>query len=58
MREDIVARRRNFRLARLFAERERFVFLDESGAKTNMTRLYGRSAVGERCVDHTPAGHW
>lgn len=23
-----------------------------------MTRLYGRSAVGERCVDPTPHGHW
>ncbi|MFW6336853.1 MAG: IS630 family transposase, partial [Phycisphaeraceae bacterium] len=34
------------------------VFLDESGAKTNMTRLYGRAPVGERCTDHTPHGHW
>lgn len=58
LREDIVERRRNFMLARLFAEPGRFVFLDESGAKTNMTRLYGRSAVGVRCVDHTPSGHW
>jgi len=23
-----------------------------------MTRLYGRAPVGERCVDHTPHGHW
>ena len=23
-----------------------------------MTRLYGRSPIGERCVDHTPHGHW
>jgi transposase len=38
--------------------RDQLVFLDESGAKTNMTRLYGRSPVGERCVDHTPHGHW
>jgi len=30
------------------------IFLDESGAKTNMTRLYGRAPVGERCVDHAP----
>ena len=23
-----------------------------------MTRLYGRAPIGERCVDHTPHGHW
>ena len=23
-----------------------------------MVRLYGRAPVGERCVDHAPAGHW
>jgi transposase len=36
----------------------RLVFLDESGAKTNMTRLYGRSFDGQRVVDATPHGHW
>ena len=35
-----------------------FVFLDESGAKTNMTRRYGRSFDGQRLVDGTPHGHW
>jgi transposase len=34
------------------------VFLDESGAKTNMTRLYGRAFDGQRLVDATPHGHW
>jgi transposase len=33
-----------------------FVFLDESNAKTNMTRSYGRAPRGQRVVDHTPAG--
>lgn len=51
-------RRRNFRIATRFVEPASLVFLDESGAQTNMTRLYGRSPVGERCVDHTPHGHW
>ncbi len=23
-----------------------------------MTRLYGRSPIGQRCVDHTPHGRW
>jgi transposase len=36
----------------------RLVFLDESGAKTSMTRLYGRSFGGQRLVDATPHGHW
>ena len=36
----------------------RLVFLDESGAKTNMTRLYGRTVGGARVVDGTPGGHW
>lgn len=36
----------------------RLVFIDESGAKTNMTRLYGRAGKGERVVDLSPHGHW
>jgi len=36
----------------------RLVFLDESGAKTNMTRLYGRAIGSGRVVDSAPAGHW
>ena len=37
---------------------EKLVFIDESGAKTNMTRLYGRAKAGRRVVDNVPAGHW
>lgn len=33
------------------------VFLDESGAKTNMTRLRGRAERGERVYDRVPGGH-
>lgn len=36
----------------------RFVFLDETGAKTNMTRAFARSRKGERAVDYAPHGHW
>jgi hypothetical protein len=36
----------------------RLVFVDETGAKTNMTRLYGRAEGGQRVVDSAPAGHW
>jgi transposase len=45
-------------IARRFVEPQQFVLLDEAGAKTNMTRLYGRAPIGERCRFHTPHGHW
>lgn len=57
-RPDVAERRCNFRIASRFVEPGQLVFLDESGAQTGMTRLYGRAPIGERCVDHTPHGHW
>ena len=36
----------------------RLVFLDESGAKSNLTRLWGRAPVGQRLVAKIPHGHW
>jgi transposase len=36
----------------------RFVFLDETGAVTNMARRYGRSRSDERLVAAVPHGHW
>ena len=34
------------------------MFLDESGALTNLVRTWGRSDCGERCVGLAPQGHW
>lgn len=34
------------------------MFVDETGAKTNMTRLRGRSEGGERLAGSAPHGHW
>jgi transposase len=34
------------------------VFIDETWASTNMTRRYGRSRRGERCLGAVPHGHW
>jgi transposase len=34
------------------------VFLDESGAKTNLTRLRGRAPRGQRVHAQSPQGHW
>ena len=36
----------------------RLVFIDETSANTQMVRLHGRCARGERLVDHVPQGHW
>jgi transposase len=36
----------------------RLIFLDESGAKTNLTRLCGRALRGERVHASAPCGHW
>ena len=38
-------------------EPDRLVFVDESGATTEMTRRYGRAPCGERIREATPAGH-
>ena len=37
---------------------DQLVFLDETWAKTNMTRLRGRSLKGTRLVEHVPHGRW
>jgi transposase len=34
------------------------VFIDETWAKTNMTRSYGRSLLGTRLVEKTPCARW
>jgi transposase len=36
----------------------KLVFLDETGAKTNMTRLYGWGPKSERLKEPVPHGHW
>jgi len=37
---------------------ERLVFIDETSLKTNMVKASGWAPVGERLIDHAPAGHW
>ena len=34
------------------------MFIDETWAKTNMTRLRGRAPSGQRLVEKVPHGHW
>ena len=37
---------------------KKLVFLDETGASTNMTRRYGRAPRGQRCIASAPLGDW
>ncbi len=57
-REDIIQSRAEWAEFQKTVDPNRLVFLDESGVKTNMTRLYGRALQGERCHDSAPNGHW
>ena len=57
-REDITEHRNTWVSFQKSVSAERLVFLDESSAKTNMTRLRGRSHAGSRCHGTAPNGHW
>jgi transposase len=57
-RPDVLENRETFVTESASIDPERFVFLDECGVMTNMTRMYGRALKGERLVDHPPHGHW
>ena len=57
-REDIAQSREKWTEFQKVVPAERLVFLDESSAKTNMTRLRGRSRAGSRCHAKAPCGHW
>jgi transposase len=37
---------------------EKLVFIDETWAKTNMTRTHGYAPRGQRLVELVPHGHW
>jgi putative transposase len=55
---DIRRHRARWRIYQGRVDPSRLVFIDETWAKTNMTRLYGRAPRGERLVDKVPHGHW
>jgi transposase len=54
----VVVARRQWREQALAWDARRLIFLDETGLNTKMTRLYGRSARGTRCLGRAPHGHW
>ena len=50
--------RRHWRRRQGSFDPARLIFLDESGAKTNLTRLRGRAPKGQRVHARSPQGHW
>ncbi len=57
-RVDVAAARAAWKEAQPGLDPEKLVFIDETGASTNMTRQRGRCPVGERLVCKTLWGHW
>jgi transposase len=57
-RPDVVEARRQWTAAQLEIDPDRVVFLDETWAKTNMTRTYGRSERGGRLRAKVPCSRW
>ena len=57
-RPDVVKQRVEWRIVHPTIDPNRYVFIDETWAKTNMTRRYGRSQLGVRLLEKTPCGRW
>jgi len=57
-RADIQSRREAWLVEQEGLDLQRVVFVDESGAKTNMTRFRGRIKGKARLRVSAPAGHW
>lgn len=57
-REDIRAARDAWREWQKTCDPSKLVFLDETGAATDMAPRYGRSLGGTRCQGDAPGGHW
>jgi transposase len=54
----VQAARQDWQASQPTLDVSKLVFLDETGASTNMTRAYGRAPKGQRCVASVPHGHW
>src|ERR1043165_3723308 len=57
-RPDIARRRQRWKKYQGRLDAERLVFIDETWAKTNMTRRHGRCVRGPRRVARVPHGRW
>jgi hypothetical protein len=57
-RSDVAQARDEWRASQSELNPERLVFIDETGAATDMARRYGRCPRGQRLVSSVPWGHW
>ena len=57
-RPDVAVRRDEWRQTQGSWDSERLVFLDETWAKTNLSRTHGRAPAGQRLIAKVPHGHW
>lgn len=57
-RPNVAQQRAEWRVLQAGLSPERLVFIDETWAKTNMTRPRGRSRAGTRLIAAVPHGHW
>jgi transposase len=57
-RPDVARRRARWKKYQSRLDPARLVFIDETWAKTNMTRLHGRCSRGRRLVAKVPHGRW
>jgi transposase len=57
-RPDVAAKRQLWALFQRWVDPVHLVFVDESWAKTNMTRTYARALRGQRLVGHVPHARW
>jgi transposase len=57
-RPDVARRRERWKRHQGKLDASRLVFIDETWAKTNMTRTHGRCRRGQRLVAKAPFGRW
>lgn len=57
-RPDVAQRRIEWQIMQLSMNPRKLLFIDETWAKTNMTRLRGRAPRGQRLCAKVPYGHW
>ena len=57
-RPDVAEARRQWKDDQTKLDPAKLIFVDETGASTQMARLYGRAKRGRRVVNRMPWGHW
>jgi transposase len=58
LKPEIALARQAWRANQAELSTHRLIFIDETGAATNMVRRYGRGKRGQRVKAYAPNGHW